>query len=262
MKKTEQRPLWQVLCIFAAIFLVLALFLGMVFQFYITPKAAEDKMGYPSVFCKNADKPFVPTNGKFTLRQSFTAKDSMSGYVIFVGFTEDKKAERAAESENGEWVDVPGNMRICLLDSQENVLDDYVLSSEEINAAWYFGRIMHSFDALISGGVRGQTYTLEIIGDFPQNAGIYIAMSDHDYYVGGDLEVDSVPTDADINFLAVSPIYTMARLLFLVFSVGILVAFTLVYFCAYIFRAKNRTLFYGVPFCQRRYGRLPNRNAA
>lgn len=92
MKKTEQRPLWQVLCIFAAIFLVLALFLGMVFQFYITPKAEEDKLGYPSVFCKNADKRFVPTNGKFTLRQSFTAKDSMSGYEIFVGFTEDKKS--------------------------------------------------------------------------------------------------------------------------------------------------------------------------
>lgn len=244
MKKTEQRPLWQVLCIFAAIFLVLALFLGMVFQFYITPKAAEDKMGYPSVFCKNADKPFVPTNGKFTLRQSFTAKDSMSGYEIFVGFTEDKKAERAAESENGEWVDVNGSMRIRLLDSDGNVLDDYPLTHEQLNAAWYFGRIIRNFDALISGGVRGQTYTLEIIGDFPQDAGIYIAMSDRDYYAEGTLEADGVPVAADISFYTVSPIYTMARLLFLVFSVGILVAFTLVYFCAYIFRAKKHILFF------------------
>lgn len=244
MKKTEQRPLWQVLCIFAAIFLTLALFLGVVYKFCFVPKAADDTLGYPSVFCKNADMPYVPTDEKFTLRQSFTAKDAMSGYEIFVGFTDEKKAERAAQSEDGEWIDIEGNMEIRLLDSDGGIIDDCVLDAAALNWTLQQGRVIRRFDFVIPRDVRGQTFTLEILGDFPQDAGVYIAMSDRDYYAEGDLEIDGAPIAADISFYTVSPVYTMARLLFLAFAVGILGAFTVVYFCAYVFRVKKHTLFF------------------
>ena len=244
MEKTKQKPLWQVLCIFAAIFLVLSIFLGVIFQFYITPKAAENSNGYYSVNCKNRKAQYAIPADTFTVRQSFVAKDSMSGYEIFVGFTEEKSAEREALSSNGAWIDIYGKLRIRLLDSNGNVLDDYVLDHTLLNEAWYFGRITRNFDRLISGNVRGQTYTLEITGDFPKDAGVCLGISDFDYYLDGALLEDGVPIAADLAFFVLSPIYTMARLLFLAFSLGILAAFTIVYFCAYVFRVKKHILFF------------------
>ncbi|MGN0571712.1 MAG: DUF2142 domain-containing protein [Candidatus Fimenecus sp.] len=244
MEKTKQRPLWQVLCIFAAIFLVLSIFLGVIFQFYITPKAAENHAGYYSVSCKNGKARYACSTDTFTVRQSFTAKDALSGYIIFVGFTEEKTAERAAQSADGEWIDISGQLRIRLLDSSGNVLDDYALDHAQLNEAWYFGRIVHNFDTLVSGNVRGQTYTLEITGAFPKESGLYLTISDHDYYLDGELYENDMPISADLAFYVMSPIYTMVRLLFLAFSVGILAAFTIVYFCAYVFRVKKHMLFF------------------
>lgn len=248
MEKTKQKPLWQVLCIFAAIFLVLSIFLGVIFQFYITPKADENSNGYYSVNCKNRNAQYMIPADAFTVRQSFIAKDSISGYEIFVGFTEEKSAEREALSSNGTWIDIYGKLRIRLLDSNGNVLDDYVLDHTQLNAAWYFGRIIRNFDSLIFGDVRGQTYTLEITGDFPKDSGIYFEVSDYDYYLDGELTANGAPLSADIAFYMLSPIYTMARLLFLAFAVGILAAFTIVYFCAYVFRVKKHTLFFVTVF--------------
>lgn len=244
MEKTKQKPLWKVLCVFAAIFLVLSIFLGVIFQFYITPKAVENTLGYYSVNCKTSEQKFTIPDNDFVLCQSFQAKDSISGYEIFVGFTEEKLAERNALSLDGSWIDINGNLRIRLLDSNGTVLDDYVLDHEQLNAAWYFGRIIRNFDSLISGNVRGQTYTLEITGDFPKNAGLCFYGSDYDCYLDGEWTANGVPRQSDMTFYILSPIYTMARLLFLAFSAGLLAAFTIVYFCAYVFRAKKHTLFF------------------
>ena len=244
MNTEKRRPLWQVLLIFAAIFLALSVFLGVIFQFYITPQAAENHNGYYSVNCKNYKAPYLLPDEPFTLRQSFVAKDSLSGYEIFINFTEEKKEERALKSANGAFVDVKGTLRVRLLDTDGNVVDDYALTDSQLNEALYFGRIMHNFDSLISGNVRGQTFTLEITGNFPKNSGIYLAASDYDYYKDGDLTADGVPLQKDLAFYTLSPIYTMARLLFLAFSVGLLAAFTIVYFCAYVFRVKKHTLFF------------------
>ena len=245
MEKTEKKPLWQVLCIFAAIFLVLCIFFGLVFQFYITPQAAEKKLGYYSVNCKNGNAQYLLPSDTFTLQQRFVAKDALSGYEIFVGFTEEKAAERAEQAaESGEWIDISGALRIRLLDSDGNVLDDYDLDAELLNAAWYRGRIIRNLDPVISGNVRGQTFTLEITGEFPKDAGVYFAVSDHDYYLDGELTENGVPLSADLTFYMLSPIYTFARILFLAFAVGLLAAFTVVYFCAYVFRVKKHTLFF------------------
>lgn len=244
MEKTKQRPLWQVLCIFAAIFLVLTIFLGVIFQFYITPQAAEKNMGYYSVNCKNGKAQYVLPADAFTLRQSFVAKDSMSGYEIFVGFTEEKATERAEQSSDGEWIKVNGELHIRLLDSNGNVLDDYALDNAQLNESLYLGRVIRNFDSVISGNVRGQTFTLEITGDFPKDSGVYFGVSDYDYYLDGELTENGTPLSADIAFYILSPIYTMTRLLFLAFAVGLLAAFTIVYFCAYVFRVKKHMLFF------------------
>ncbi|MGN0519557.1 MAG: DUF2142 domain-containing protein [Candidatus Fimenecus sp.] len=244
MEKNNRRPLWQVLCIFAAIFLVLSIFLGIIFQFYITPQAAEKKLGYYSVNCKNGKAQYVLPDDVFTLRQSFVAKDALSGYEIFVGFTEEKAAERAEQSPDGEWIKVNGELRIRLLDSSGNVLDDYALDNAQLNESLYLGRIIRNFDSLISGNVRGQTFTLEITGDFPKDSGVCFLISDRDYYLDGALTDDGAPLTADLAFYMLSPIYTFVRILFLAFSVGLLAAFTIVYFCAYVFRVKKHTLFF------------------
>lgn len=243
MKKSERKPLWQVLCIFAAIFLVLSIFLGLVFQFYVTPKAEADKVGYYSVASQNANEKYFFPEGTFHLTQSFQAKDSMSGYTIWIGFTQEKQEERALLATNGEFVDVECDLRIVLKDADGNILDDYALTQFQINEALYFGRLVRTFDKLISGNVRNQTYTLEITGTSPKNSGLIFYMSDYDYYRAGEMTIDGTAVSQDIMFNVYSPIYTMARLLFAAFSAGILLAFTIIYFCAYVFRVKKHILF-------------------
>lgn len=243
MEKTERKPLWQVLCIFAAIFLVLCVFFGAVFQFYITPKAAEKVGGYFSVDCKNNEDRYVMPAGKVTLRQSFVAKDSLSGYGISIGFTPETSAQRAAQAD-GTWIPVKGTMRVRLLDANGAVVDDNVLDNVRLNDALYFGCINRYLEPILVGGVRGQTYTLEISGDFPEETGICLYTSNFDYYLDGTLTENNVPQAKDITFFVLSPLYTMARLLFLAFAVGLLLVFTVVYFCAYVFRVKKHTLFF------------------
>lgn len=244
MEKNNRRPLWQVLCIFAAIFLTLSVFLGLIFQFYITPKAAEKKLGYYSVNCKKTEQKYAIPDRDFVLRQSFKAKDSISGYEIFIGFTDEKLAERKAQSEEGKWIAVKGTLQIRLLDSNGNVLDDFLLDNAKLNEALYFNRIIRNFDTLISGNVRGQTYTLEITGELPKDTGLCFYGSDYDCYLDGEWTENGVSRQSDMTFYVLSPIYTMARLLFLAFSVGLLAVFTIVYFCAYVFRVKKHTLFF------------------
>lgn len=243
MEKTDKKPLWQVLCIFAAIFLVLCVFFGAVFQFYVTPKAAEKVGGYFSVDCKNSEDRYVMPAGKVILRQSFVAKDSLSGYGISIGFTPEKSAQRAAQSD-GTWIPVKGTMRVRLLDANGAVVDDNVLDNARLNDALYFGCINRYLEPILVGGVRGQTYTLEISGDFPEETGICLYTSNFDYYLDGTLTENNVPQAKDITFFVLSPLYTMARLLFLAFAVGLLLVFTIVYFCAYVFQVKKHTLFF------------------
>lgn len=244
MQKETRKPLWQVLTIFAALFLVLSVFLGLVYQFYVTPQAEENKIGYYSVVSKNMNAKYMLPAGEFTLTQSFQAKDSISAYTLWIGFTDEKIIEREELSVNGEFVNVEGNLRIVLRDSAGQVVDDYTLDQEYLNAALYFGRLVRDFDTLISGNVRNQTYTLEIIGNFPENSGLFLYVSDGDYYQSGEMTVNGEAVRQDLAFYVYSPIYTMARLLFLVFSVGILAAFTVIYFCAYVFRVKKHILFF------------------
>jgi len=244
MQKETRKPLWQVLTIFAALFLVLSVFLGLVYQFYVTPQAEENKIGYYSVASKNMNAKYMLPAGEFTLTQSFQAQDSISAYTLWIGFTDEKIIEREELSVNGEFVNVEGNLRIVLRDSAGQVVDDYTLDQEYLNAALYFGRLVRDFDTLISGNVRNQTYTLEIIGNFPENSGLFLYVSDGDYYQSGEMTVNGEAVRQDLAFYVYSPIYTMARLLFLVFSVGILAAFTVIYFCAYVFRVKKHILFF------------------
>lgn len=89
--------------------------------------------------------------------------------------TEGTAAEREALSLNGAWIDIYGKLRIRLLDS--------------------------------NGNVRGQTYTLEITGDFPKDAGVCLGTSDYDYYLDGALLEDRTPIAADLAFYVLSPIY-------------------------------------------------------
>ncbi len=181
--------------------------------------------------------------GEFTFTQSFTAKDSLSGYTLFINFTDEKKEERSKLSVNGEFVDVKGALRVVLRNQAGDVVDDYVLDQALLNEALYFGRLVRTFDNLISGGVRGQTFTLEIIGDFPENSGIYFSASGNDAYQDGALYLNGAFAEQDLSFYIYSPIYTMVRLLFLAFSAGLLLAFTVIYFCAYVFRVKKHILF-------------------
>lgn len=242
MKKSERKPLWQVLCIFAAIFLVLSIFLGLVFQFYVTPKAEADKVGYYSVASKTQGAQ-IPLKGQFTYTQSFVAKDSISGYGLFINFTQEKADERARLAPNGEFIDVEGDLRITLKDQAGTVVDDYILNQDTLNEALYFTRLVRTFDTMLSGNVRGQTYTMEIVGDFPEDSGVYFCASENDIYQDGALYLNGAFAAQDLSFYVYSPIYTMVRLLFLAFSVGLLAAFTIVYFCACVFRVKKHILF-------------------
>ncbi len=244
MNRIEKRkPLWQTLVIFAVLFFVLSVFFGLVYQFYITPKAEADDIGYYSVASKNMGERYLFPNGNFTLTQSFQAKDSVSGYTLWIDFTEEKKAEREKLAVNGEFIDVKGHLRVVLKDAAGTVIDDYDLDQDKLNEALYFGRLVRSLDTLLQGNVRNQTYTLEISGDFPKNSGIYFRVSDRDYYQSGEMTVNGETVSQDMAFYVYSPIYTMARLLFLAFSAAILLAFTVVYFCAYVFRVKKHILF-------------------
>ncbi len=206
MQKETRKPLWQVLTIFAALFLVLSVFLGLVYQFYVTPQAEENKIGYYSVASKNMNAKYMLPAGEFTLTQSFQAKDSISAYTLWIGFTDEKIIEREELSVNGEFVNVEGNLRIVLRDSAGQVVDDYTLDQEYLNAALYFGRLVRDFDTLISGNVRNQTYTLEIIGNFPENSGLFLYVSDGDYYQSGEMTVNGEAVRQDLAFYVYSPI--------------------------------------------------------
>ncbi len=244
MQKETRKPLWQVLTIFAALFLVLSVFLGLVFQFYVKPKADDpQEVYYYSAASKNRKAKAELPDGNFTYKQSFTAKDSISAYEFFVGFTEEKQEERRILSEQGMDTWVYGTMEITLKDSAGNILDVYALDEQMVNDALWFGWIWHPLDTTLIGGVRGQTYTLEITGNLPENSGICFDASDHDYYKEGELLLNGEPLPQDLAFYIVSPAYTMICLLFIAFSAGLLAAFTIVYFCAYVFRVKKHILF-------------------
>lgn len=244
MQKETRKPLWQVLAIFAALFLVLSVFLGLVFQFYVKPKANDvQEVYYYSAASKNRNAKVVLPDGDFSYTQSFIAKDSISAYEFFVGFTEEKQEERRVLSEKGIDTWVHGTMKITLKDSTGNILDVYEMNEQVLNDALWFGWIWHPLDTLIVGGVRGQTYTLEITGNLPKDSGICFDASDHDYYKEGTLLLNGEPLSQDLAFYVISPAYTMICLLFAAFSVGLLAAFTIVYFCAYVFRVKKHILF-------------------
>lgn len=243
MQKETRKPLWQVLAVFAALFFVLSVFLGLVFQFYVKPVASDREAIYYSAASKNRNAKAELPDGDFSYTQSFTAKDSIFAYEFFVGFTEEKQEERRALTEKGIDTWVHGTMKITLKDSAGSILDVYEMDEQVLNDALWFGWIWHPLDTLIVGGVRGQTYTMEITGNLPEDAGICFDASDHDYYKEGSLLLNGEPLSQDLAFYVVSPAYTMACLLFAAFSVGLLAAFTIIYFCAYVFRVKKHILF-------------------
>lgn len=243
MHTEKRKPLWQVLAVFFALFFVLSAFLGLVFQFYVKPVASDHEAIYYSAASKNRNAKAVLPDGNFSYTQSFTAKDSILAYEFFVGFTEEKQEERRVLTEKGIDTWVHGTMKITLKDSVGSILDVYEMDEQVLNDALWFGWIWHPLDTLIVGGVRGQTYTMEITGNLPEDAGICFDASDHDYYKEGTLLLNGEPLSQDLAFYAISPAYTMICLLFAAFSAGLLAAFTVIYFCAYVFRVKKHILF-------------------
>lgn len=246
MHTEKRKPLWQVLVVFFALFFALSAFLGLVFQFYVKPEAAKPEAIYYSAASKNRDTKIVLPDGDFTLTQTFTAKDSVSAYEFFLGFTDEKQAERDRQMEkngDGNWIRVKGEMTVTLKDNAGNILDVYELDEDLLNEALWFGWMWHSLDTVIAGGVRGQVYTLEINGNLPKDSGICFDASNHDYYKEGALLSDGEALEQDLAFYVISPAYTMTCLLFAAFSAGLLAAFTVIYFCAYVFRVKKHILF-------------------
>lgn len=245
MQKETRKPLWQVLTVFAALFFILSVFLGLVFQLYVKPAALGKDVTYYSVASKNRSAEVIVPDGSFSFTQSFTAKDSISAYQFFIGFTDEKKAEREllTEKNNGNWVRVHGEITITLRDGNGNAVDVYELDEDLLNEALWFGWLWHSLDNIVIGGVRGQTYTLEFTGNLPENSGICFRASDRDYYRDGALLQAGEALSQDLAFYIVSPAYTMICLLFIAFSAGLLAAFTVIYFCAYIFHIKKHILF-------------------
>lgn len=246
MQTAKRKPLWQALVIFFALFFVLCIFLGAVFEFYVKPVAGDPEAIYYSAASKNRDAEIALPDGDFLFTQSFTAKDSISAYEFFLHFSEEAQAEReriAAESGDSSWIRVRGEMTVTLRDSAGKALEVYEVSEDALNDALWFGYLWHPLENVVYGGVRGQTYTLEISGHMPKGAGVCFDASDHDYYQEGTLRQGETPLAQDIAFYVVSPAYKMSCLLFAAFSAGLLAAFTVIYFCAYVFCVKKHILF-------------------
>lgn len=245
MQKETRKPLWQVLAVFFALLFGLSVFLGLIFQFYVKPKAEEPEAIYYSAASKIRAAQIALPDGEFSYTQSFIAKDTISSYEFFLHFTKEKQAERdrLMEDNGGNWIRVHGDITITLRDSAGNALDVYEMSEDQLNDALWFGWLEHPLDNLVFGGVRGQTYTLEITGHLPADSGLCFAASDYDYYKDGTLLQGDTPLSQDLAFYVISPAYTMICLLFAAFSIGLLAAFTIIYFCAYVFRVKKHILF-------------------
>ncbi len=244
MRKDNRRPLWQVLCIYAAIAVSLCAVLYFVGEYYILPQAKQGEFYYHSVNAANADAVFVPQDS-FHLEQTFEAKDSIFGYEIALCFPSDKQAEREKRIESSSRRKTQEKLTISLLDSEKNIIDHYELTDEEIDFALTHERIYrYYYGNPIMGNVRGQTYTLSIDGEFQKNTGVGFYISDRDYYQAGALQTEEAEDGHDLCFLVSSYSYTMIRLLFLAFSIGLLAAFTIIYFCAYVFRCKKHILFF------------------
>lgn len=242
MNNEKKKALLKALGIFAALFIILAFFLFFVFEFYITPQAEKDKYDYYSVMSKNTND-IIMVEGSHVLTQTFTAKDSIGGFDLFVGFTEEKLEERAKQSVNGEWVRVKGDVTISLIDENGSVLDCYEMDEDQWNEALFFGRIMRYYNSPIVGDVRGHTYTLKVETNLAKDAGIFFYISDADFYQEGEMTVDGASYDRDLGFFISSPNYTMLCLIFLAFSAVILLLFTVSYWCIYFFHAKPHIIF-------------------
>lgn len=242
MQKRNKREFLKAFGIFSALFVGLFVFLFFIFQFYITPQAEKDKYDYYSVMSKNTSAKIM-VEGSNVLTQSFRATDSIIGYELFLGFTEEKLEERANQSVNGEWVRVKGDVTVSLIDDQGVVLDCYELNEDQWNEALYFGRLMRYYEHPFEGGVRGRLFTLKVETNLPKNSEIFFYASDADYYKEGEMTVNGEADARDMTFFASSSTYTMLRLIFLAFSAGILLVFALCYWCIYFFRAKPHIIF-------------------